>query len=306
MSIRVNDTWSPPLPVFGGVPQGSILGVLLFNVSVDDLEDHDAADEREFVYTSGEETGDGSSDVFRGTNGDETESGCESQLRPPLRARRGWGSDSGSDEPPHYWADEGNAFDSGELLNSSHETRWGGHRLDPLADVFVPSYPPGRNPHALPFSPAHGESMRGFNITDEVLAQAGVASDALPSRFDYEADRNPERHQQCPPSQTEENCPGDGSALSWTDEREAHHSGLHNVSSSPIGRRGSEHNESGSLIGQRGSELGSPAPLEEAESDRKPAVPSTSTPARPERGRLRSRISPVHARGPRLSARDWS
>ena len=39
MSVRVNATWSDPLPVYGGVPQGSILGVLLFNISTDDLED---------------------------------------------------------------------------------------------------------------------------------------------------------------------------------------------------------------------------------------------------------------------------
>ena len=41
MTVRVNNTWSDPLPVYGGVPQGSILGVLLFNVSTDDLEDED-------------------------------------------------------------------------------------------------------------------------------------------------------------------------------------------------------------------------------------------------------------------------
>ena len=39
MSVRVSNTWSSPLPVYGGVPQGSILGVLLFNIATDDLED---------------------------------------------------------------------------------------------------------------------------------------------------------------------------------------------------------------------------------------------------------------------------
>ena len=39
MSVRVGNSWSPPMPVFGGAPQGSILGVMLFNCSIDDLEE---------------------------------------------------------------------------------------------------------------------------------------------------------------------------------------------------------------------------------------------------------------------------
>ena len=45
MSVIVNNTWSTPLPVYGGVSLGSILGVLLFNVATDYLED-DAIDNR--------------------------------------------------------------------------------------------------------------------------------------------------------------------------------------------------------------------------------------------------------------------
>ena len=39
MTVRVGQEWSEPLPVDGGCPQGSILGVWLFNVTTDDLED---------------------------------------------------------------------------------------------------------------------------------------------------------------------------------------------------------------------------------------------------------------------------
>ena len=43
MSVRINKDFSPPLPVNGGCPQGSLLGVYLFNVSVDDIEQTPAA-----------------------------------------------------------------------------------------------------------------------------------------------------------------------------------------------------------------------------------------------------------------------
>ena len=45
MTVRVGSTWSEGRPVTGGCPQGSILGVFLFNVTTDDLEDQFLAEE---------------------------------------------------------------------------------------------------------------------------------------------------------------------------------------------------------------------------------------------------------------------
>ena len=42
MKVRVGSSWSVPRNVTGGCPQGSILGVFLFNVTTDDLEDDSA------------------------------------------------------------------------------------------------------------------------------------------------------------------------------------------------------------------------------------------------------------------------
>ena len=39
MTVRVGGVWSKPREVSGGCPQGSILGVILFNLTTDDLED---------------------------------------------------------------------------------------------------------------------------------------------------------------------------------------------------------------------------------------------------------------------------
>jgi hypothetical protein len=38
MELRVDNSWSKPREVHGGVPQGSLLGVSLFNLTTDDLE----------------------------------------------------------------------------------------------------------------------------------------------------------------------------------------------------------------------------------------------------------------------------
>ena len=43
MSVRVGGSWSVARSVTGGVPQGSILGILLFNMTTDNLEDKEGA-----------------------------------------------------------------------------------------------------------------------------------------------------------------------------------------------------------------------------------------------------------------------
>ena len=52
MSVRASETWSTPLPLNGGVLRVPILGVLLFNLPTDDLEDPDGADDCRFIQES--------------------------------------------------------------------------------------------------------------------------------------------------------------------------------------------------------------------------------------------------------------
>ena len=40
MMVKVGDKLSAPIPVLGGVPQGSKPGVLLFNLAIDNFEAH--------------------------------------------------------------------------------------------------------------------------------------------------------------------------------------------------------------------------------------------------------------------------
>lgn len=47
MMVRVGETWSEPLDVTGGCPQGSLLGIILFNATTDNLEqDSERREER--------------------------------------------------------------------------------------------------------------------------------------------------------------------------------------------------------------------------------------------------------------------
>ena len=49
MAVKVGDSWSTLLPVNGGCPQGSILGVFLFNITTDNLEDRFMGKEEERI-----------------------------------------------------------------------------------------------------------------------------------------------------------------------------------------------------------------------------------------------------------------
>ena len=135
MSVRVKDTWSDPLPVYGGVPQGSILGVLLFNIATDDLEDEDDHDD-DFVHTSDE-------DSFM------TAAESPSDL-----------SEEEKEEPPAFpstdsWS--GILESSSGGLSSSVEARLSD--LNPLAEEFVPGQQYCR----------YGEPAPVLSVTDEIL-----------------------------------------------------------------------------------------------------------------------------------------
>ena len=130
MSVRVNNTWSEPLPVYGGVPQGSILGVLLFNISTDDLEDDPSEDhdQREFLYTDSDSTGSLDNEGGSEDSGGTIEPGIGDESF-TLGASTSGGSTAAS-------------FDS---------------RLNPDAPTFVPA------------SLSWGSPAPRLNITDEVL-----------------------------------------------------------------------------------------------------------------------------------------
>ena len=53
MVVKVDQAWSSPRPVCGGAPQGSILGVFLFNITTDNLEDASSVDDQRDALEAG-------------------------------------------------------------------------------------------------------------------------------------------------------------------------------------------------------------------------------------------------------------
>ena len=114
MSVRVSTS---PRQVTGGCPQGAILGVLLFNLTTDDLEDDSA-----YVATVGRPSVGGDDDS------EEEEETAEA------RPRQGWGGDQdmdgcpylsggedwGPEDRPHTGLGSHNCDDSPELAEEAY------------------------------------------------------------------------------------------------------------------------------------------------------------------------------------------
>ena len=306
MTVRVNNTWSDPLPVYGGVPQGSILGVLLFNVSTDDLEDQ-VDDQRRLAFSS------------------------DSDDPTAWAAQTGQGGDSSTFGSVPAWAagdDQRNeeAYDDDLLLGDTSdstgqddpplETRHGD--LDPTAPVFYPRRL-GLDPTVPAFIPpaTYGLSAPGLNITDELLAALPRINPVPECVEDQYASAAPQlgvtdeligiQHGMCDwqdfsqPEPTDWDSPprgaqreqrlgyggGDGSWMHQGDTDnfyyEEEHDGYRPESVSSRGEDTSQDAGGASEI-----------------------FLSSTPKGTLERGRPECRGSPLRTRGPRLTARDWS
>ena len=171
MSVRVHNTWSRPLPVHGGVPQGSIVGVLLFNISTDDLEDdQEGHDQREFVDSDcGEEpslsTLDNSDEPVNGGSLRSSFTGRDGSAGQEIDCSSTAGSTEGSLPLNHLgWAG-----------STGPESDWGDHGLlddTTFGPLSPPAFPPGLNPYAPEFHPQESfdaSSASVLGITDELL-----------------------------------------------------------------------------------------------------------------------------------------
>ena len=104
MSVRVSSTWSSLRMVSGGCPQGSILGVLLFNLTTDDLEEGSDYVEPAYRPDLQPPVGLAKSDIEHDLSQELTPT--HKAVRP---ANRGWGAGSLSDEEDAFFCN----YDSG-------------------------------------------------------------------------------------------------------------------------------------------------------------------------------------------------
>ena len=150
MSVRVSDTWSVPRPVYGGVPQGSILGVLLFNIATDDLEDDETAGADTFIDDSSSNSSEDSFDRLR--DEDPVSIGC-SVTAPSLRVEM-----SSTLSPSENYLD---------LLPATS---------DEDSDSTGPSLRVGRPLMSASDSSEWAGAAPKISVTDEVLQHCGQSS----------------------------------------------------------------------------------------------------------------------------------
>ena len=271
MSARVNVTWSDQLPVHGGVPQGSILGVMLFNVSTDDLEDGET-DTRAFIHSS---------------SSDNCLEDSHMSFHSPIIDRSSEDSNAETLSFIHRSSSENGRSDAGTedslpWINTSPgvdqrspDPCQSPRAVPPGADQLGPG--PGQSPRALPLNPdaepfvprsyvqpfqaEYCPSAARVNITDELLSRLPRMEPCIdPQTAEVLSVTDELMRQQDAEDEARALCPGHHDIRY---ERQPNH----------------DHGE----------------------------VLLSSTPINcHRRGRPRIRSSPVRLRGPRLSARDWS
>ena len=275
MSVRVNSTWSEPLPVFGGVPQGSILGLLLFNIATDDLEDEEN-DDRVFIHSSG------SSTPTSSHSSKSTGQSSDIQVRNLGSASQYSSSSSGTDvwhSPGDDLSLSGRSPAATSPCSSSSSTAnfWHSPPGSPGGDLSLSGRSPAATSlcssssstddiwHSPPGSPGGGLSLPGM-------------APVTPSRSTlnpFAPEFVPDGRRQHPTATCPVNVPC----------RE---------SSPPYGSSAPLLDPERVLLGDEPGTI-------------QPGVCFSSTPRRPgPRGRPRHRETPIRSRGPRLSARDWS
>ena len=286
----MHSTWSDPLPVFGGVPQGSILGVLLFNISTDDLEDEEL-DTRVFHDSTVEET--------------ESELTWETAQEPQLPTA---GDEPGSDTD-RWLLESSNATSSSlSYLSPRAPTDTVLSRLDPRARPFFPG-PPDHD--CVPSAPV-------VNITDKLLARLhrmdpdvdGAPADKLGVTDELIREQEVWEHRRLDPR---DSCNDEGKY-----EQDYLAPTLSPIQ--PVREQSDQPSRSStSSLDQLGPDLEPPPDHDvQDQAARLPLSPgsgsaspprtvraSTPLPGR-ERRQPRHRESPIHLGGPRLTARDWS